>query len=77
MTASIDSGDNKNTETNHACRWLFPGCRAGQPLHPDVLAALLNDLGIPTTAGRAAAIRQHVLEMPAPVRCGGPELLPG
>ncbi|MFD9599010.1 hypothetical protein [Streptomyces sp. NPDC059970] len=56
-----------NTATNHACRWLFPGHRAGQPLHPDVLAALLNDIGIPTTAGRTAAIRQHVLEMPAPV----------
>jgi hypothetical protein len=55
-----------NTATNHASRWLFPGRRAGQPLHPDVLAALLNDLGIPTTAGRTTAIRQHVLEMPAP-----------
>ncbi|MEU3404932.1 hypothetical protein ABZ766_13425 [Streptomyces sp. NPDC006670] len=63
----IDSRDNMNTATNHACRWLFPGRRAGQPLHPDVLAALLNDIGIPTTAGRTAAIRQHVLEMPAPV----------
>ncbi|MFI9809051.1 hypothetical protein ACIHEJ_32660 [Streptomyces sp. NPDC052301] len=63
----IDRRDNMNTATNHACRWLFPGRRAGQPLRPDVLAALLNDLGIPTTAGRAAAIRQHVLEMPAPV----------
>lgn len=62
-----DSRDNMNTATNHASRWLFPGRRAGQPLHPDVLAALLNDLGIPTTAGRTAAIRQHVLEMPAPV----------
>jgi hypothetical protein len=57
--------DNMNTATNHACRWLFSGRRAGQPLHPDVLAALLNDIGIPTTAGRTAAIRQHVLEMPA------------
>lgn len=34
---------------------------------PDILAALLNDIGIPTTAGRTAAIRQHVLEMAAPV----------
>ncbi|MFI6289885.1 hypothetical protein ACIBCM_35010 [Streptomyces sp. NPDC051018] len=56
-----------NTATNHACQWLFPGRRARQPIHPDVLAALLNDIGIPTTAGRTAAIRQHVLEMPAPV----------
>ena len=55
-----------NTATNHACRWLFPGRRAGQPLHPDVLADLLNDIGLPTTAGRGA-VRAHVLEMPAPV----------
>jgi hypothetical protein len=41
--------------------------RAGQPMNPDALAALVNDIGIPTTAGRASAIRQHVLEMPAPV----------
>jgi hypothetical protein len=34
---------------------------------PGALAALVHDLGIPTTAARAAAIRQHVLEMPAPV----------
>jgi hypothetical protein len=36
------------------------------PLHGK-RSTLVNDLGIPTTAGRAAAIRQHVLEMPAPV----------
>ncbi|WP_327700681.1 hypothetical protein OG530_01240 [Streptomyces decoyicus] len=62
----IDSRDNMNAVTNHASRWPFPGRRAGQPMHPDVLAALINDIGIPTIAGRTAAIRQHVLEMPAP-----------
>ena len=36
-------------------------------MHSDALAALVDDLGIPTVAGRASAIRQHVLEMPAPV----------
>ncbi|MGA5132691.1 hypothetical protein ACPCTO_23095, partial [Streptomyces olivoreticuli] len=63
----IDNRDNMNTATNRDSRWLFPGRRAGQPMHPDTLAALINDLGIPTIAGRTAAIRQHVLEMPAPV----------
>ncbi|MFC4517772.1 MULTISPECIES: hypothetical protein [Streptomyces] len=63
----IDNRDNMNTATNRDSRWLFPGRRAGQPMHPDTLAALINDLGIPTVAGRTAAIRQHVLEMPAPV----------
>jgi integrase len=48
---------NMNTATNRDCRWLFPGRRAGQPMNPDALAALINGLGIPTTAGRAAAIR--------------------
>jgi hypothetical protein len=36
-------------------------------MHSDALAALVDDLGIPTVADRASAIRQHVLEMPAPV----------
>ena len=26
-----------NTATNRASRWLFPGRRAGQPIHPDAL----------------------------------------
>jgi hypothetical protein len=56
-----------NTATNRDSPWLFPGRRAGQPMNPDALAALVNDIGIPATAGRASAIRQHVLEVPAPV----------
>ncbi|WP_141714082.1 hypothetical protein [Micromonospora inyonensis] len=52
---------NPSTATNQDSRWLFPGRRAGQPLHPSTLAALVHFLGVPTTAGRAAAIRQHVL----------------
>ncbi len=36
-------------------------------MHPETLAAPINGIGIPTVAGRAAAIRQHVLEMPDPV----------
>jgi hypothetical protein len=63
----IGSRDNMNTATNPNSRWLFPGRRAGQPMNADRLGALVNELGIPTTAGRSAAIRQHLLEMPAPV----------
>ena len=63
----IENRDNMNTATNRHSRWLFPGRRAGQPMHPDALAALVNGLGIPTVAGRTSAIRRHVLEMPAPV----------
>lgn len=47
---------------------LFPGRRAGQPFrHPDHLSALLNEIGVPVAAARGAAIRQQLLEMPAPV----------
>ncbi|MFJ5034569.1 hypothetical protein ACIQB5_42475 [Streptomyces sp. NPDC088560] len=63
----IDNRDNMNTATNRDSRWLFPGRRAGQPMHSDALAALVNSLGVPTVADRASAIREHVLEMPAPV----------
>ncbi|ADI12931.1 hypothetical protein SBI_09813 [Streptomyces bingchenggensis BCW-1] len=56
----IGNRDNMNTATNGDSRWLFPGRRAGQPMHPDALAALVNSLGIPTVAGRASAIGQHV-----------------
>jgi hypothetical protein len=67
ILAWIDTRDNMNTATNPDSRWLFPGRRAGQPMHPRSLAGLVSKLGVPTNAGRTAAIRQHVLEMPAPV----------
>ncbi|MEU7028942.1 hypothetical protein AB0A60_19905 [Streptomyces sp. NPDC046275] len=56
-----------NTATNPASRWLFPGRRAGQPARPDHLSALLNEIGVPAAAARGAAIRQQLLDMPAPV----------
>ncbi|WP_238380295.1 hypothetical protein [Salinispora tropica] len=58
---------NMATATNRESRWLFPGRRAGQPLRSDTLSALVHALGVPATAGRAAAIRQHVLDLPAPI----------
>jgi hypothetical protein len=63
----IGGRDNMNTATNRNSRWLFPGRRAGQPMNADTLATQVNDIGVPTTGGRAAAIRKHVLDMPAPV----------
>ncbi|MFD0261916.1 hypothetical protein ACFVH7_27040 [Kitasatospora indigofera] len=56
-----------NTATNQASRWLFPGRRAGQPARPDHLSALLGEIGIRVSAARGAAIRQQLLELPAPV----------
>jgi hypothetical protein len=63
----INQRDNMNTATNPGSRWLFPGRRAGQPMHPESLASHLRKLGVPTGSGRTAAIRQHIMEMPAPV----------
>lgn len=63
----IANRDNMNTATNPASPWLFPGRRAGQPFRPDHLSALLNEVGVPAAAARGAAIRQQLLELPAPV----------
>jgi hypothetical protein len=59
--------DNLQTATNPDARWLFPGRRAGQPLHVGHLAELVRELGVPALAGRTAALRQLVLQVPAPV----------
>jgi hypothetical protein len=41
--------------------------RAGQPLHARTLLPLIHQLGIPAQATRLAALRQLVLQAPAPV----------
>ena len=58
---------NMNSAANPTSRWLFPGRRAGQPLNPPTLGPLICELGIPTQATRVAALRQLVLQAPAPV----------
>lgn len=58
---------NMSTATNPGATWLCPRRRAGQPLRPEYLAKLIHQLRVPTVAGRSAAIRQHVLDMPAPI----------
>ncbi|MGV9862327.1 hypothetical protein [Rhodococcus koreensis] len=63
----IDQRTNMNTATNRNSRWLFPGRRAGQPIHPETLGAQVKALGVPTVPARVGAIHQHVLDMPAPV----------
>ncbi|MGH3756100.1 MAG: hypothetical protein ACRDRP_26155, partial [Pseudonocardiaceae bacterium] len=47
--------------------WLFPGRRAGQPMRSQALGALQHQYGIAVQAGRTAALRQLVLQTPAPV----------
>lgn len=61
-----DQRTNMNTSNRNAI-WLFPGRRAGRPMHPHSLADLIRDIGIPGTAVRTSALRQLVLQAPAPV----------
>jgi hypothetical protein len=59
--------DNMNTAANRNSRWLFPGRKPGQPMNPTSLPALAQGIGVPTVAGRTAAIRQQVQVMPGPI----------
>ena len=58
---------NLTTATNAGARWLFPGRRGGQPMTPDTIGRRLRLAGIPARGGRSAALRQLVLQAPAPV----------
>jgi hypothetical protein len=50
-----------------SARWLFPGRWPRHPANPAWLLERIRDMGIPGGAGRAAALRQLVLQAPAPV----------
>ncbi|WP_409491486.1 hypothetical protein [Amycolatopsis sp. cmx-11-12] len=63
----LDHRLNLTTATNPGARWLFPGRRAGQPMSPTTLELRLRQVGIPGRRGRTAALRQLVLQAPAPV----------
>ena len=52
---------------NHASHWLFPGRNAGQPADYRSIAAQLRDHGLPLRTARISALRQLVLQVPAPV----------
>jgi hypothetical protein len=62
-----DDRPHLNTATNTGARWLFPGRRAGQPANPNGIREHLRRAGFPTGAARPAALRQLVLQTPAPV----------
>jgi integrase len=63
----IDHRLNLTTATNPDARWLFPGRRGGQPMTPDAVERRLRQHRIPALNGRTAALRQLVLQAPAPV----------
>lgn len=52
---------------NHASTWLFPGRQAGQPADYQSMAQQLRAHGLPLRTARIAALRQLVLQVPAPV----------
>lgn len=52
---------------NQNSPWLFPGRRPSQPMNPGTLRDALRKLGVPAEKGRTSAIRQLVLQAPAPV----------
>jgi hypothetical protein len=58
---------NLTTATNAGARWLFPGRRGGQPMTPDSIERRLHLAGISARNGRTGALRQLVLQAPAPV----------
>lgn len=58
------------TTTNPTSRLLFPGRRAGQPLHPTSTRLCLQRLAIPNLNGTTRAIRELPLQAPAPVVAG-------
>jgi len=66
----LASRENTTTATNPNGTWLFPGRRAGQPLHPATLGKQLSTLGITTLHARTATIRQLVLQAPPSIVAG-------
>lgn len=61
---------NLTTATNPNSRWLFPGRRAVQPLHPTTFRLRLQTLGIPNLTGRSRALHAMLLQAPPSVVAG-------
>ncbi|WPP32257.1 hypothetical protein [Streptomyces sp. CL7] len=67
MRAYIRSRQHLPYASSRSAQWLFPGRQPGQPMNPVSLQAHLREIGVPPQRGRASAIRQLVLQAPAPV----------
>ena len=61
---------NQTTATNPDSRWLFPGRRAGHPLHPTSMRLRLANLGVPNMPGRSRAIRELLRQAPPSIIAG-------
>ena len=58
---------NLRTAAGTQSPWLFPGTRAGQPLHPNTIMDRLRSLGIDLQGARNAALDEHLLASPPPL----------
>ncbi|MFJ2567277.1 hypothetical protein ACIO02_30865 [Streptomyces sp. NPDC087568] len=67
MRAYILSRQQLPYVSSRSSHWLFPGRQPGQPMNPVSLQVHLREIGVPPQRGRASAIRQLVLQAPAPV----------
>lgn len=66
LLAWAEQRTNMNTATIRESRWLFPGRRAGQPIHPETLGALVKALGVPALPTASARCTSMSLNCPRP-----------
>ena len=64
LTATSDAARGTGS---HGSDWLFPGLNPGQPITYQAMLVQLRDLGLPMRTARTSALRQLVLQAPAPV----------
>ncbi|WP_328792949.1 MULTISPECIES: hypothetical protein [unclassified Streptomyces] len=67
MRAYMQSRQHLPYASSRSSQWLFPGRQPGQPMNPVSLQVHLREIGVPPQRGRTSAIRQLVLQAPAPV----------
>ncbi|MGW7198495.1 hypothetical protein [Streptomyces chryseus] len=67
MRAYVQSCQHLPYASSRSSQWLFPGRQPGQPMNPVSLQVHLRKIGVPPQRGRTSAIRQLVLQAPAPV----------
>lgn len=58
---------NLRTGSDTESPWLFPGTRAGQPLHPNGIMDRLRSLGIDLRGARNTALDEHLTLSPPPL----------
>jgi hypothetical protein len=70
LSQHLAARPNLMTATNPNSRWLFPGRRAGEPMHPTTFRLRFQKLGIPNLTGRSRALRAMLLQAPPAVVAG-------